>query len=102
MEIMMTGPARTRRRPFLVALLAITFMCGAGASAQASDDAEALADKMLEHLGGRAEWAALRNTASRRAGATFKEISARGDAVYRIERSVDSIRLVGMQGQRRS
>jgi hypothetical protein len=37
-------------------------MCGAVASAHAADDAEALADKMLERLGGRAEWAALRNT----------------------------------------
>ncbi len=40
--------------------------------------------------------AVLRNAARQRAGATFRELERRGDAIYRIERTPTSIRLVGL------
>lgn len=42
----------------------------------------------------------LRTSARQRAGATFRELAARGDAVYRIERTPTSIRLVGLAAQK--
>lgn len=50
----------------------------------------------------RARWVArrtLREAARLRAGATFRELARRGDAVYRIERTPTSIRLVGVSAK---
>jgi uncharacterized protein (DUF58 family) len=44
----------------------------------------------------------LRILARRRAGATLKEVRARGDAVYRIERTPTAVRLVGVAARRAS
>ncbi len=51
-----------RRRTHLIVMLALVFCLGTTAGAQDADDAEALAEKMLDALGGRAAWASLRNT----------------------------------------
>ena len=47
---------------------------------------------------GAAARAALRRAAHTRAGATLRELTRRGDAIYRIERTPRSIRLVGLSG----
>jgi uncharacterized protein (DUF58 family) len=42
----------------------------------------------------------LREVAAKRAGATFAELSRRGDAIYRVERGPTAIRLVGLAGRK--
>lgn len=44
----------------------------------------------------------LREAARRRAGATLQELRARGDAIYRIERTATHVRLVGVQAAKTS
>jgi uncharacterized protein (DUF58 family) len=44
----------------------------------------------------------LRLVARQRAGRTLKELAARGDAIYRIERTPTAVRLVGITGRRRA
>ena len=43
---------------------------------------------------------ALRQVAQKRAGRTLKELEARGDAIYRIERHARHIRLTGLRSRR--
>ena len=52
----------SRRRTKLIVSLLFVVLTGPLAFAQNAQDAQSLADKMLETLGGRASWASLRNT----------------------------------------
>jgi hypothetical protein len=67
-------------------------------------DENHLLRRLREALRIRGRWAArrtLRRVARTRAGRTLAELRARGDAIYRIERRGNKIRLVGLHGRTR-